>query len=839
MMILKRCLSILGLMSLLALSGCGGGGGSSGTSPLGGGSGPSGPGATAVADLVLTLSSASVLNTGAAGVTATVTALDANRNAVAGAPVVLSANSDAVVTIQGGAGSVTSAAGTLVATVGTGSNRTNRTITVTATSGSVTKTATLQVVDGGAVVDLVLTLSSASILNNGAASVTATVTALDANRNAVSGAPVVLSANSDAVVTVQGAGGSVTSAAGTLVASVSIGSNRANRTITVTATSGAVTKTATLQVVDAAVGTTPSTIELIASATTVGTGGDPIVITAFVKDENNNALPAAPVTFKASTGTLSSASSVTNAAGAATASFSSGVERSNRTATITVTSGTVSKALTLPITGTRLTLSGPSSLILSGTSPFDVTVTDSKGNVVPGTTVTATSSLGNGLAPSAGAVTNSSGQTRFVYTATNAGIDKLVFSGAGTTASPSPDLIVSGQDFAFIAPAPSSTIPVNTSALVQVRLRSGGQPQAGATINFAATGGTLSSSTAVTDANGVASVFVASSSAGPLTVQASVMSGTTSATLPLLIVATQPSTLVLQVSPTALAPNSSATGGSQAQLIAKVTDTAGNPVQGQTVNFSRTTDPSGGNLLQASATTDQNGQASVAYRPGAQSTAENGVVFSATVANTQVSGTARLTVNQSALFIALGTGNVIGNLDPQTYQKDWVVYVTDSTGIPVNGATLTIKTIPTHYITGRLDWDGFAYSYAGPIYYCKSEDTDGDGILGAGEDTNGDGRLWPGNVIGVTPGSVQTVSGRATISLIYAESYAPWVRTTLTASATVAGTESKTSVQFIVSGSAGDFTVRANPPAALVSPFGLLPTASALASGNCVTTPPP
>ena len=41
--------------------------------------------------------------------------------------------------------------------------------------------------------------------------------------------------------------------------------------------------------------------------------------------------------------------------------------------------------------------------------------------------------------------------------------------------------------------------------------------------------------------------------------------------------------------------------------------------------------------------------------------------------NAVVTGTATLTVNQTALFIALGTGNVIQNLDTQTYKKDWVV----------------------------------------------------------------------------------------------------------------------------------------------------------------------
>ena len=52
---------------------------------------------------------------------------------------------------------------------------------------------------------------------------------------------------------------------------------------------------------------------------------------------------------------------------------------------------------------------------------------------------------------------------------------------------------------------------------------------------------------------------------------------------------------------------------------------------------------------------------------------------------------------------------------------------------------------------------------------------------------------------------------------------------------TVAGTESKTDTEFVVNGLASDFTLLANPPAGLNSPFGLAPTPAALATpGACV-----
>lgn len=685
---------------------------------------------------------------------------------------------------------------------------------------------------------IVVTLSSATVANTGAETVTATVVALDANNNALRAVPVTLAADNNGVVTVLGDAGSVTDATGQMTATVGIGSDRTNRSIKLTATSGSATGSATLSVVDSPTGVVPESIDVVAAATTVGTAGDGVRISAFVRDSNNNAMAAIPVSFRASTGTLSSISAVSDASGVATAILSSGADRTNREATVTVSAGTVSSQLKLPITGTTLTLQGPTSIILGTKADFDVIATDSKGNVISGVAVTANSSLGNPLTTSGGGVTNSSGLVRFTYAANIGGTDTgLSFAGAGATAAPLIPLQVSGLNFAFVSPDPSSTVPVKTDRDVSVKLLVGGKPAEDAEISFASTGGTLSAATVKTDIKGVAQVTLTSSSAGPVTVQASVTVDkvVSTITLPLSIVATVPSKLVLQVSPTALAPNTSGSSANQAQVLAKVTDASGNPVQGQTVNFTRLIDPSGGNLQQVSAITDSSGKASVTYVAGPESTANNGVKLQGTVAsNPEVSEQALLTVNQAALFIALGTGNVIANVDPQTYRKNWVVYVTDSNGIAVNAATLTIKAIPLDYRTGTHVLSGDDYVYNPPIYDCRNEDANRNGILDSGEDDNKDGVLWPGNVIAVSPGNVQTVNGLATIALTYAESYAPWVRLRLTVSATVAGTESNTSAEFIVEGMASDFKKAGGPPAGFDSPFGAAPNLDALAvPGAC------
>jgi hypothetical protein len=127
------------LAFVLALAGCGGGGGDAGTSPFGGGGGTT---SSQVADLNILLSKSSLVDSGSDSLTVTVTAVDSSRVAVASAPVTVGADNGAVVVA---ASTTTDSSGKLSATVSTGSDKSNRTVTVTATSGSVTKTTTFDI----------------------------------------------------------------------------------------------------------------------------------------------------------------------------------------------------------------------------------------------------------------------------------------------------------------------------------------------------------------------------------------------------------------------------------------------------------------------------------------------------------------------------------------------------------------------------------------------------------------------------------------------------------------------------------------------------------------------
>jgi hypothetical protein len=237
----KRLFSLLAAVGLAA---CGGGGGNSGTP----GVGPTTPGS--VSDIVIVLASQTIANTGNSTVDATITVVDANRNGIPNAPVTVAVDANAVVSASS---TVTGASGSVVATIGIGSDASNRDITLTVTSGSVTKTAVLKVVPDATTGnptadDLSLVLSSPSLTNGGSTTIVATATAVDRNRNVIAGIPVTFAVDSSATAAVSG---TKTNDQGVVTANVGIGSDRSNRVITVTATSGNLVRTASFSVTGA------------------------------------------------------------------------------------------------------------------------------------------------------------------------------------------------------------------------------------------------------------------------------------------------------------------------------------------------------------------------------------------------------------------------------------------------------------------------------------------------------------------------------------------------------------------------------------------------------------
>lgn len=568
-----------------------------------------------------------------------------------------------------------------------------------------------------------------------------------------------------------------------------------------------------------------SSVDLTTSTLSLLSASGDAVITAFVKNAANVAMPNIPVQFSADSGTLLSVDATTNASGVAVARLSPGSNRANREITVRAAAGAQSGTVRVAVTGSTLTITGSSTQQLAATASYSVRAVDSSGNAMPGLVLSVTSALGNSVSP-ATVTTDMAGNASFSYTASNSGSDTLTVTGPGTMRQ-TLSVTISAVSLSFATPAANTSVNVGASQAVTVRYLVGGVAVPGTSVTFSSTRGTVSSPVQTTNGSGDATVNISSTTAGPATITAQI-AGVGNATLPVNFVATTPATITLQGTPSAIAPNQPGSTANQTTLSAVVRDSSGNLVANQTVNFNLVSDLSGGSLSAGTAVTDANGRAQVQFIAGASSTPNNGVQVSATV--TGITATANLTVSGSALFISFGISNEIGNLDPTIYSKRYAVYVTDANGVAVGNQVVNLSVIPTQYGKGTLSWYNvpgiWAYSAGSPTE-CANEDANRNGILNTGEDFNGNGRLTPGNVAVASPGILTTdASGRAFFDLQYGEQYVPWVDVMLTARASVSGTESATSTEFGLVGAASDFTNEGISPAGVVSPFGTAATCS-------------
>lgn len=143
------------------------------------------PATRVAADLTLALDASSINNSGSAVVNVTATAVGTDRVALAGIPVQFSVNNNAIIAV---ADTLTSASGQVKGQVNIGSDRSNRTITVTATSGTLTRTAAFIVT--GATLQAT---AVPSVLTPGSAGNKINYALVDVNKNPMSGQSITVS----------------------------------------------------------------------------------------------------------------------------------------------------------------------------------------------------------------------------------------------------------------------------------------------------------------------------------------------------------------------------------------------------------------------------------------------------------------------------------------------------------------------------------------------------------------------------------------------------------------------------------------------------------------------
>jgi hypothetical protein len=456
---------------------------------------------------------------------------------------------------------------------------------------------------------------------------TLTIALLDANGNPVSGESVTLSFD------VRNSGtprlsefNGTTDINGLLSVTYTAGANNGDDIVKARTSAGVVNSTAInvnqSNIVIGSVETTASN-----SSIPVNTGAS--VIRALVKDSADQIVSGAMVNFKTSAGTFGAAgssvlttTSVTDASGYALATLRAGsqVLTARVEATISGFTGTANVSFAAGTPNAINVSAAPRDVGPGINSTIFAYVVDSSLNPVAGETVTfSVPGKGSGLPTlNAGtAVTNANGLASVTYTAgaSNGSDTVSAVTSNGKTGSVgitvSSSVTVVGRVTLLTGGA---SLPADGTSEMTLRatvLSTTNNPASGVSVKFTTTGGSLSAPTATTNASGIAEVRLRSPiRTGTVTVIADASGFLASQEVT--IVASQPVNTKFALSANPAVVNA---GGSSA-LTAIVRDAYDNPVAGQTVTFSITTNPTNGSIAPVTATTSANGIATVIYTGG-------------------------------------------------------------------------------------------------------------------------------------------------------------------------------------------------------------------------------
>ena len=233
---MRKLFSVAALSAFtLLLAACGG------DSFKGTGSGTGGGGSTGgiVTTLAVTSDSASVPSDGSSSANITVVAKDVNLAVVSGVTVAITSSAGTITTTQG----TTDSAGVAKATLAAGSAAAGSTITVTATSGSIT--GQTQIAVALTKQTLALQTDTPQLPSNNSKVATITALVRDGNNNFVPGVTVAFTADSGGLAVTQ----AVTDASGAAIAKLSTPNDPSNRNVTIKASVGSQSGTIVIPVV--------------------------------------------------------------------------------------------------------------------------------------------------------------------------------------------------------------------------------------------------------------------------------------------------------------------------------------------------------------------------------------------------------------------------------------------------------------------------------------------------------------------------------------------------------------------------------------------------------------
>jgi len=483
------------------------------------------------------------------------------------------------------------------------------TAVVTASSGGFTDIVDVQFTSG-APAAVTVTATPSTVNPGGASSLTARV--VDGNGNAVVGETVTVD------ITTNASGGSLSAISGTtningdVTVTYTSGSGTGNDIIRFRAASNNILGTVTVAV-DASAQVVGSLALSTGAASIIANGTSTVAVRAEVTDSEGTALSGVTVNFSATLGTLSAASAVTNASGIAEVTLTSGTAAG--TASVTASASGFTDIVDVQFTSgapAAVTVTAtPSTVNPGGASSLTARVVDGNGNAVVGETVTVditTNASGGSLSAISG-TTNINGDVTVTYTSgSGTGNDIIRFRAASNNTAGTVTVTVDAGAQAALIKLSASPLAVrsdnsDSATITATVLDSKNAVVEGLTVQFEATGGQISASSAVTDAQGEATVTFSAGTVDPSN-QVATVTGRVSTLSSMVPVRIEGSTVEMEHTTLTIYDDGSTTD----TLTVTARDAASNPVYGVSVTL--TVMPGTGNatVTPASGTTDVYGE---------------------------------------------------------------------------------------------------------------------------------------------------------------------------------------------------------------------------------------
>ncbi|MDE0853375.1 MAG: Ig-like domain-containing protein [Nevskia sp.] len=549
----------------------------------------------------------------------------------------------------------------------------------------------------GPAANVSLVLAPSTVLPGATTSVDAIV--VDAYGNAVSGEPVTFSVNSNA------SGGSFQNVSSTsdtngrAATTYSAGSNSGSDVLGAK-TAGGLTGSAQLAVNVGA--TLIGSVQLTLGATSVAADGTTqTTLRALVSDTNSKPVPNVVVSFSSTIGTLSAVSATTDNTGNAAVLLTSPSTPGVATV-VAKTAGFSSSAKITFVAGAPANVilsASPSRVPVGGKSTVQAMVTDAKGTPVSGVALVFSLSANNSGATlsTTNANTDANGNATVTYqsgtVASGSVMDTVKATAAGASGSNvsgtaniqvSPNNAVVGTVNLVLG---TSSIPAaanNSIAVNSTVIDTSGNPVVGAIVSFATTAGTLSASSATTNANGQARVtLLAPTAAGTLTVQASAGGFYAEQNLSVVPGAISTANSSITASPSSIV----ADGTSTSTITVLLNDSFNNP---QPNGTSVTLLTQAGTFVGSATQSLTNGSATFTLKAPSSAAPNNVVtVQGLTALKTPVAFITNSTGDPSSIrFKTSPTTISVGGVG-QNDQSTITVTVVDSSGTPINEAGYT------------------------------------------------------------------------------------------------------------------------------------------------------